>query len=275
MVIAKFTAKYFRARTVTLKKTVLYILILRRAFSLPLLPLLLCLIVVTKAYGDETLYLGTAAKPPLSNAGQTGLLDLVAKEAFRRVGCRIVIHQLPAERSLMNANEGIDDGELSRISGLRAIYPDLVEVPEKTMDLEFTAFSRNVKIKTMHWDTLKPYSIGFITGWKILEKNVLDPGFLVKVKNEALLFQLLATGRADIVIYDRLEGLRVIQEMGYEDVHVLQPPLTVRSLHIYLHKKHRALVPLVNQALKEMKADGTYNRIVNQTLQPLNAQMMP
>ncbi len=34
-------------------------------------------------------------------------------------------------------------------------------------------------------------------------------------------------------------------------------------MYLYLHKKHQALVPRLAQALKDMKADGTYNRIMS------------
>jgi polar amino acid transport system substrate-binding protein len=33
-------------------------------------------------------------------------------------------------------------------------------------------------------------------------------------------------------------------------------------MYLYLNKKHEALVPQIAQALREMKADGTYNKIM-------------
>ena len=34
------------------------------------------------------------------------------------------------------------------------------------------------------------------------------------------------------------------------------------SMYLYLHRRHEALVPRIAQALREMKSDGSYNRIL-------------
>ena len=69
------------------------------------------------------------------------------------------------------ANLGIEDGEMSRVGGLESIYPDLIVVPEKFMDWEFVAFSISPIELIDGWTSLKPFTIAFINGWKILEKN--------------------------------------------------------------------------------------------------------
>ena len=34
-------------------------------------------------------------------------------------------------------------------------------------------------------------------------------------------------------------------------------------MYLYLHKKHQALVPKLTQAIRDLKADGSYNRILS------------
>jgi hypothetical protein len=63
------------------------------------------------------LVLNSADGPPFSKPDETGIIDLVLKEAFRRVGIEISIIAVPAERALRNAGEGIEDGTFSRIAG--------------------------------------------------------------------------------------------------------------------------------------------------------------
>ena len=58
------------------------------------------------------------------------------------LGVELRLVKLPAERGLINANAGIEDGDLARITGLEKQYPNLVRVPEKLVDLDFTAFSK-------------------------------------------------------------------------------------------------------------------------------------
>ena len=43
----------------------------------------------------------------------------------------------------------------------------------------------------------------------------------------------------------------------------LSPSLKDVDMYLYLNKKHQALVPRLSQALRELKTDGTYNRILS------------
>ncbi|VAX17201.1 hypothetical protein MNBD_NITROSPINAE02-347 [hydrothermal vent metagenome] len=199
--------------------------------------------------------------PPISNETETGIVETVIKEAFKRIGVNISIENLPAERSLISANDGITDGEYIRISGLDKYYPNLVQVREKIIDFEFVAFSMEMDFKTVGWKSLKPYSVGIITGWKILENNVVGTLHRTDVQNALQLFTLLAKGRADVVIFEKMMGIEMAKSLFLDDVKILEPPLAEKEMFLYLHKKHRKLVPRVEAALKEMKIDGTYKKI--------------
>jgi polar amino acid transport system substrate-binding protein len=222
----------------------------------------------TPCFASAPLVLGTFAGPPLSNESRTGFYDLVLLEAFRRIKQPLTIVNLPAERSLLNANSGITDGDFVRISGLERLYPDLIKVPEKIVDFEFVAFSRNVRMKTSSWASLKPYDVAIVRGWKILEENIVDTRSLVRTKDQRQLFRLLANERADIVIYSRFEGYALLKDLGLKDVTALEPPLAVREMYLYLNRKHQALVPRLAKALREMKTDGAYRAIRLKTLGP-------
>jgi len=220
----------------------------------------------------EELTMNTAAKPPLSNEFNTGFIDLLAIEAMARINVKLNITQLPAERSLQDANNGIHDGELLRVEGLEQTYTNLIPVPEKLMDLEFMAFSRTVNRIDGGWAGLKPYSVAFMNGWKLLEMNVPTSAEITKVNSHSQLFNLLDINRVDIVIYERWGGLNLIQDLNIPNVHPISPPLAIKSMHMYLNKKHRLLIPKLDQALKDIKADGTYKKLYNKTLAKFQKQ---
>ena len=224
----------------------------------------------TLVHANQTLVINTTGKPPLNTPEQTGFLDQVAAEAFRRAGLELQTIQLPAERGLINANLGIEDGEMSRIAGLEKNYPNLIRVPEKIMDWEFYAFSELEMELKDGWSNLANYSVAFINGWKILENNVPAQAEITKVKNPEQLFQLLSKKRSQIVIYERWAGLRYIKQPQLINVRPLQPVLARRDMFMYLNKKHQTLVPKIAEALKSMKQDGTYQSLVNQILEPLS-----
>ena len=218
---------------------------------------------------NNVLVLNTAFIDPLSSEKQTGFVDSIVSEALNQLGYELESVRLPAERALINANAGIDDGDLLRIGGLQKIYPNLIQVPEKIMDMEFVAFSRNASLPISGWQSLKPWSVAIITGWKILEQNITETAELTKVKNADLLFRLLLKNRTDIIVYSRWIGLAYIKKHRLKNIKILEPPLGRRSMYVYLHKKHRHLVPKLAASLRSMKRDGRYQHIFEKILAPL------
>lgn len=207
-----------------------------------------------------TLVLNDANSAPFTNETGTGLIDIVAGEAFRRAGLKLVLIRLPAERALLNANAGIDDGEVSRVAGIEKAYPNLVPVPEKLVDHHFVVFTRDPTLKEASWASLRPLSVGYIRGYKIVEKNI-PPGTQITAASDATqLFTMLNKGRIDIAIYRRWEGLVLAQKLGIQNIRIVEPSLVETGVYIYLHKKHADKVPLIASALREIKAEGLFTR---------------
>ncbi len=218
----------------------------------------------------KVLVLNTAFIHLFSNKKQTGFADRIVNEALNRIGYNLESVHLPAERALINANAGIGDGDLLRIAGLQKIYPNLIRVPEKIMDMEFVAFTRHASFPVSGWQSLKPWSVAIITGWKILEQNITETEELTKVKNADLLFTLLLKDRADVIVYSRWLGLAYIKQHHLKNIKMLNPPLDKRSMYVYLHRKYRVLVPKLAASLRTMKQDGSYHRIFENVLAPLD-----
>jgi polar amino acid transport system substrate-binding protein len=224
------------------------------------------LVIPCQAQAIDMLTMNTTAKPPLSTEFNDGFIDLLVIEAMSRIQVKIKIVQLPAERALQDANAGILDGEILRVAGLEKLYPNLISVDEKLMDLEFMAFSRTVQHLNAGWSSLKPYSIAFMNGWKILEHNVPKDAEITKVNSHSQLFNLLDINRVDLAIYERWGGLHLVKDLNISNVHAIEPALAISPMLMYLNKSHSALIPKLDKALKDMKADGTYNKIYASTL---------
>jgi polar amino acid transport system substrate-binding protein len=234
---------------------------------LAVVAVLLALPVWTPPVAAE-LVIGSGRKEPFVTPDGSGFYDLLVKALFGRLGIEARCVKLPSERALINADAGIDDGNIARIEGLEARYPNLVRVPGKILDFEFMAFASDTDFKVAGWDSLVPYNIGFITGWKIFEANIVRARSITRVRSPGQLFTLLDHGRADIVMFDRLGGNWWIRAHGVA-AHALEPPVAVREMFLYLNKKHAALVPRIDAALEQMRHDGEYQRIYDQVLTPL------
>ncbi|MDQ7835888.1 MAG: transporter substrate-binding domain-containing protein [Humidesulfovibrio sp.] len=233
----------------------------RRRSMLAAMLLCLCLAFPSRAQAAEPLRLNSADPAPLSRPGGTGINDRIVAEAYRRNGLPVRLVRLTAERALLNANEGIDDGIYVRIAGLERVYPNLVMVPEPVGEFLFTAFTKDPAMRVNGWDGLKPYHVGLVTGWKIVEAHTAGVRARTSVKNEESLFALLDKGRVEVVVLDLLTGLEAARSRGYQGVRALSPPLERRNMHIYLNKRHADLVPKLAAALREMKRDGTIERL--------------
>lgn len=190
-------------------------------------------------------------------------LQELSQEAFRRVGVDFKLVSLPSERSLHAANQGEVDGEGLRVAGLSSQYPNLVQVPERYIGVSFVAFAKDATIQLDNgWDSLKPYRIAFITGWKMFEANARGARVVNKVDKPEQMFRMLDGGRIDLALYTRADGIALARSMGLASVAPLFPSLKEVDMYLYLNKKHEALAPRLAQALKDMKADGTYNRLL-------------
>ena len=242
-----------------------YLLSLKLAFTFILLNIFL-FSGVTVLYATETIVLNVTGKPPLSDSMQNGFMDRIVYEAFKRLNLKLETVQLPAERALINTNNGIIDGEMSRVAGLSKKYNNLIQVDEKVMDWEFVVYSNKNITLNSGWHSLIPYSVSIINGWKILEKNVPPGVELTKVKNTEQLFGMLKLKRSDLIIYEKWGGKYYLKTHNITGVKLIAPPLIVKGMFIYLHKKHRKLAIKLAKTLKNMKSDGTYQKIMSKTL---------
>ncbi|HLD13877.1 MAG TPA: transporter substrate-binding domain-containing protein [Burkholderiales bacterium] len=226
------------------------------------------------AAAPRVLVLNDTNEPPFTTETGDGFLDIVAREAFRRAGVELRLVKLPAERALLDANAGIEDGDLVRIAGLEKQYPNLIRVPEKLVDWAFTAFSKNPPIPS-NWPAIRQHAVGYIKGWKIYEQNLAGTGNTIAVESSEQLFRLLALDRIDVALYSHWMGLALIQRQGMKDVYVLEPPLATREMFIYLHKKHAVLAPKIASALRALKAEGFYDRAYREKLLPYAGKFSP
>ncbi|MEJ2397746.1 MAG: transporter substrate-binding domain-containing protein [Gammaproteobacteria bacterium] len=215
----------------------------------------------TRANKVKELVLNNPTAAHFTTRDHKGLLDIVAGEAFRRAGLRLKLVKLPAERALINANDGTDDGDLSRIAGIEKVYPNLIRVPEMIFKMDFVAFTQHKLVKHASWRSLRPFSVGYITGWKIFDQNLLPGTEITTAEAPQQLMTMLKLGRIQFALYSRWMGLAILKHMHYKDIQVIEPPLAQRAMYIYLNKRYRHYIPALSKALKAIKREGIYSRV--------------
>ena len=198
---------------------------------------------------------------------QPSIIIPILTEAFRVNGIEFSSEYNPSLRSLILSNSGELDGELHRVSDFQEIsdgkYPNLIRVDTHLMSI-WQSFYTNIKgITVESFEDLEPYRVAYYRGRKNIQKlleGVVPESQISQVSTDEQAFRMLNSGRIDIVISESRQGNSIINMYNYKDISELVKIDEIR-ICTYLNKKHRLLVPLLNETLLEMKRNGTYDRI--------------
>ena len=88
------------------------------------------------------------------------------------------------------------------------------------------AFAKDATINLDNgWESLKPYSVAFITGWKMFEANATGARAVTKVDKPEQMFQMLDGGRVDLALYTRADGLALARGLGLPSIAPVWPAL--------------------------------------------------
>lgn len=217
---------------------------------------------------QKVLYINTAFDAPV--AGSDGFFNHLMEYLVSPLDYDVTIQTPPAERALLLANSGINDGDGPRIPGLTRQYPNLIRVPEPVMTVEFVAFTKRLVFDTDDWGSLAPYRVAIVRGWKILERNIGAHTRLLSVKHPENLFHLLKNGRTEVAVSDRFSGRAMARSVGLEHYNLLSPPLATTPMYLYLHRKHAQLIPRLTARLRKAKENGVYRRLKHERLDHAN-----
>jgi polar amino acid transport system substrate-binding protein len=191
----------------------------------------------------------------------TNTMDAIGAEilkiAYGRIGINISVVKYPGKRSLHEANLGHIDGEIQRVIGLETHYPNLIRVPTPVNYVEPHFFSKNKNITLANCQALENFTVGIVRGIIYQEICSKKANKVIVVDDFNVLMKLIRTGRIDIAIAAKVNGLSGLARLNMKSVYLLSPPpLKPIELYHYLHKKNAHLVPKINPVLKEMRESG-------------------
>ena len=240
---------------------------MKTALSILAVMVLVALVALPTAYAREKLVFAT-----FENAGVTLVQEPVMREAYRRLGYEIEIRKFPGERALLMADQGHVDGELARLAAVREMYGNLIMVPESIHELRDVVITKNADFTLAGWESLEPYTVLSRRGYKYFEGKCREHQINYQLVNSFEdMVKILHAGRYDVGLVTMLDGLKTMKDMGIRDLRVIEPPLEIIPTYHFLHKKHKKLVPLVSEKLKELKKEGYIKKIENQVILELRA----
>ncbi len=215
----------------------------------------------------EHLNFVTGHNSPYATYEQTGIVDRLLIEAFRRANIGLSLRKVPPARAGSLVNSGIEDGCGPRVAEFSDHFPNLVRIEEPVIIFEMMAYTKLPDIEVFKWDDLAGHTVGHVFGAVMLDNKVrTHAGTTVKLRNPRQVFQLLQQDRIDIGIAERWTALDLMKKLRLGNVRVLAPPLERRPLYFYVHRDHARLAPRIAEGLRAAKADGTYAKIMGQSL---------
>lgn len=181
-----------------------------------------------------------------------------AKEVYAEAGLNAEFVPLPHNRSLISANRGSVDGDVGRVPSVEEKYPNLVRVGEKLMDLEGAVYTLKPEIRDYDDSLLTNYRVGYVLGVRWPQKKMAGLEATTAPNYEAL-FEMLLQGRIDIALATVASADYVINDLGHRGLAIrqLKPPIFSAPIYHYVHEKNRRIVPLLEQAVRNLNRDRT------------------
>ncbi len=219
---------------------------------------------------DKTIVVVDEAYPPYmfgTTEQAKGLYPELIKAVFARMGAQVEIRALPWEEALKAGEEGAAAvGGIYRNDARTKIY----DYSEPLFEEHLAVYVKKGKaFQFSGLSDLQGKTIGLLHGWSYGE--AFDAAraryqFTVEaVHSDAENFRNLLSGKVDCVIADHVAASRVVRKENWSDrVEQLGQLAAVNKAYLAFAKslKKETVLAAFNQALAEMKNDGSYEKLV-------------
>lgn len=218
------------------------------------LGLLFCTFFISPSFADTHLKL-TAFK----SSGLALITVPILAEAYERVGQSFEIINTYGERALALADQGYNDGVVTRTSAIEKHVNNLIRVPTPVFSSRGVAFLKRRDIpKTDTIQGFAQYRIAVPMGYKnTIRKTQGMNRVLVPEFHHAL--RMVDQGLVDVALMTLFDGLHAIKKVGFKEIYVNPAVFEARPLYHYLHRRHKALIGPLDKALSQMKSEGRFD----------------
>lgn len=199
--------------------------------------------------------------PPLMTQEQDGYLDLILKELFTRTGVDHEWVDTPPRRGVNDTNAGVLDAVLLPFPDVLPGYADLLTLAEPLLPTYIAGLYTRDDMSIATIDDFFNYRVAHVRGWYQMEHLFEGHDSVEEVRSPRLMMEMLASDRVDVVLFSVVLGRYIADEIGLQDLKVSEFQIN-RNLYLHFNKRYRDLLPTLNDALVNMKEDGTMSSIL-------------
>lgn len=192
-------------------------------------------------------------------------LNRLFTDAFDALGYDFTMHYRPNQRSLMEANAGISDGECARTLEYGQNNPEanLVRVDALLARTSMEAWSHSTERTFESEQDLirEPLSIGYVRGHVVVKELIerLDLPRLTPVTSTEHGLKMVSARRLDLFI-----GTSVSTRQELKNIDLTNPIYSVGHVldiegYAYLNEKHKLLLPALVRELSKRLPEGGWD----------------
>ena len=206
------------------------------------------------------------------NADGDKVVSYVLEQIYKQVGYEIAFVDYPGKKSVEKANAGEADGENMRRSGLARIYPNLIQLSHPHVEMNFRIYTKHNDEYFAAPDSWKSSRVGIVRGVIVAEEITqgLKP---VLYDSVGELFDQLNQDKIDVAIAtDLIGGLEVFLNHPRANIRAWGNSLKTVFLYHYVHKRHAALVPVLNEQIELLRKNGGLQKFYVEGFQVLRSK---
>ncbi len=184
----------------------------------------------------------------------------ILREAYNRIGYKMIYDPHPAARALHRAEKGITDAAATRVKKMMLKFPSLIIVPVKLFEFRVSIFTKH-KNMVPALTSLKNKRIGIRRGIKIVETQTKNMDTWSSTYTPEL-FEMLASNRLDALYIAKVDGVMTLTELRkknqtkFAGIVDLTPALINIPVYHFVHEKNKHLVSKLTQVLTTMEKEG-------------------
>lgn len=202
---------------------------------------------------------------------QAMIMQPILTEAFAQIGYELQVEYVPASRSTVLANKGQTDGELNRVSHFyqttQGQFSNLLRIDPVIVHAKTAIFARKDLVPCSA-KSMNDSAIAFKRGRRLTSKELHSDMYnfseIFEVGTDKQAIQMLVKGRVEYAQTGLQIGSKLLIQLQANEQ--FQPCFIrpAKSIHGYIHKKHKDLLPKLMHALTEMKQQGVFDQLKQQ-----------
>ncbi|RDE19554.1 hypothetical protein DV711_11735 [Motiliproteus coralliicola] len=208
----------------------------------------------------DPIRLSSYLEPPFSAQDGRGQVDLLLKEAFKRLDRQAEVEIYPEQRGLMLADGGHVDGHFLRTSSVDELYPNLIRVPVPIYRSSYYAYSLDPDLQIADWEDLKGHQVTYPAGWQVFDSRSEYYGSAVPLHDDGQMAQLIRLQIFDVLLYED-QALSLLLEPELRQRLQRSAVLLESNLYLLLHHRHQSQIAPLAKVLRQMQQDGSWSTL--------------